>query len=121
MRKKKRNAGITVGCCIAVLIGLLVLIGCHSSGEPKVNAVIGKWYNEDGKCLDIRSDKSWKLEDSYGTGTWKQLDGGMYEFTDFYGDTQESAINEDTTGQYIDFGYYGHFYKNKSTAGGSQS
>lgn len=88
-------------CICAVFFG-----GCSSKKD-----VIGKWYNYRGKCLDVRSDGSWKLEDSYGTGTWKLLDDGIFEFTDFYGDTQESAINKDDLGEFIDFGWYGNFYR----------
>lgn len=117
MRKKKRNGDI--GYRIAALIGSLLLICSLAACGSGSASLVGKWYNEKGKCLDIRSDGSWKLEDSYGTGTWKKLDDGIFEFTDFYGDTQESAINEDESGQYIDFGYYGDFYKNAAPTSGS--
>lgn len=97
---------------IAMLIGLLLILSNISACGSVRNSPAGKWYNENGKCLDVRSDGSWKLEDSYGTGTWKYLEDKVtIEFTDFYGDTQESKINEDELGKYIDFGYYGNFYK----------
>ncbi len=90
------------------ILSITILSGCGSNEKT----LVGEWYNEKGKCLDIRSDGTWKLEDSYGTGTWKFLDDNeTVEFTDFYGDTQESKINEDELGKYIDFGYYGDFYK----------
>ncbi len=96
-----------IALIISVFLMFSVLSACGNSRETPV----GKWYNEKDKCLDIRKDGTWKLEGSYGTGTWKELDDGTFEFTDFYGDTQESRINEDEEGKYIDFGYYGDFYK----------
>lgn len=98
---------------IAIVVALLLLFGLTACGV-KNDAIVGKWYNQEGKCLDVRSDGSWKLEGSYGTGTWKQLDNESYEFTDYYGDTQESEIMEDESGEYINFGYYGNFYKSVS-------
>lgn len=96
-----------------VLIMVTILLSTMLSACAGQNSIVGEWYNAKGKCLDIRDDGSWKLEDSYGTGTWKKLDDDIFEFTDFYGDTQESAINEDELGKYIDFGYYGVFYKDE--------
>lgn len=91
------------------VIMIMMLMACSSKPSP-----IGKWYNKNGRCLDIRSDGTYKLENDYGTGTWKYLDDGVtIEFTDFYGDTQESEINTASNGQYIDFGYYGDFYLNE--------
>ena len=98
----------TISVALIILALIMLLGGCGSSKKN----ITGQWYNEKEKCLDIRSDGSWKLEGSYGTGTWKYLDDNKtIEFTDFYGDTQESEINIDERGQYIDFGYYGDFYK----------
>lgn len=97
---------------IALIIGIILLLSTVSACAPAGKSPVGKWYNEKGKCLDVRSDGTWKLESSYGTGTWKYLEDKVtIEFTDYYGDTQESEINEDELGKYIDFGYYGDFYK----------
>lgn len=98
---------------ISIILILIVSVACISGcGSSNEKSIVGQWYNEKGKCLDIRSDGTWKLDDSYGTGTYKLLDDKeTFEFTDFYGDTQESKINTDDLGQYIDFGYYGDFYK----------
>ena len=94
-----------------LLLLLCIVSGCTSNPSKEI---VGEWYNSKGKCLNIYSDGSWKLEDSYGTGTWKLLgDKDTFEFTDFYGDTQESVINKDNRGKYIDFGYYGAFYRDK--------
>ena len=93
---------------LMIFMVITMLSSCGSSKKD----IVGQWYNSNGKCLDIRSDGSWKLEGSYGTGNWKYLDDKItVEFTDFYGDTQESKINESALGEYIDFGYYGDFYK----------
>lgn len=110
MRGKSKTLKTNIWRVGVLMILLLLCCGFAACGSTTNNPV-GKWYNEKEKCLDIRSDGSWKLEGSYGTGTWKKLDDGIFEFTDFYGDTQESEINKDDLGQYIDFGYYGDFYK----------
>lgn len=105
--KMKKRRIISIILIFAILV--TCFSGCKASNKK---SIVGQWYNEKGKCLDIRSDGTWNLEDSYGTGTYKLLDDKeTFEFTDFYGDTQESKINEDDLGQYIDFGYYGDFYK----------
>lgn len=96
---------------IAFIVGIILILSVLSACGSSTSSPVGNWYNEKGKCLNVRKDGSWKLEDSYGTGTWKKLNDDIIEFTDFYGDTQESEINEDALGKYIDFGYYGNFYK----------
>lgn len=98
----------TIGIILVLTVLMTLLSGCGSGKK----SVVGQWYNEKGKCLDVRSDGSYKLEGSYGTGTWKYLEDKVtVEFTDFYGDTHESEINEDELGQYITIGGYGDFYK----------
>ena len=95
-----------------LLVVVLMASALSACGTGPSEQIIGKWYNSKGKCLDVRSDGSWKLEGSYGTGRWKVLDDKeTVEFTDFYGDTQETKIYEDESGVYIDFGHYGDFYK----------
>ena len=80
---------------LMIFMVITMLSSCGSSKKD----IVGQWYNSNGKCLDIRSDGSWKLEGSYGTGNWKYLDDKItVEFTDFYGDTQESKINESALG-----------------------
>ncbi len=98
----------------AILLVFAILL-CSLTGCSSTSSITGKWYNTGGKCLDIRKDGSWKLEDSYGSGTWKVLDDGKtFEFKDFYGDTHETTISEDDIGKFIDFGHYGDFYKDKA-------
>lgn len=96
---------------LLLMINLIVAIFCACKSPEK--AIVGEWYNEDGRCLDVRSDGSWKLEDSYGTGQWKVLDDGTYEFTDFYGDTRESEIYQDDSGEYIKFRGWGEYYRDE--------
>ena len=103
---------------LAAMFILFTLVGCGTNDSKEGNntnsseTIVGKWYNSNNRCLDIRSDGTYKLENAYGTGKWKILDDKKtFEFTDFYGDTQESEINKDESGKYIDFGYYGKFYK----------
>ena len=95
--------------CLFLIFALICsMASCASKPNP-----VGKWYNKSGRCLDIRSDATYKLENDYGTGRWKILsDGKTIEFIDFYGDTQDTEINIDEYGKYIDFGHYGNFYQN---------
>lgn len=99
----------TLTTIFALFLVLCTLSACSKTPEK---TILGKWYNDDGKCLDIRSDGSYKLEDSYGTGTWKYLDDNeTIEFTDVYGDTNETKIDKDDIGDYIVFSTYGNFYR----------
>lgn len=98
---------------IGSILLVLVIIASLSACSSQKNSIVGEWYNIDGKCLDIRSDGSWILEDSYGIGTWEELEDKIYEFTDFYGDTKESAINNDDNGEFIVFGINGNFYRDQ--------
>ncbi len=99
---------------LAVVIAFVIVVSAFASCSSPTKSVVGEWYNYRDKCLDIRSDGTWKLEGSYGSGTYKLLDDGeTFEFTDFYGDTHESPVEEDEYGEYIDFGYYGNFYRDE--------
>lgn len=94
-----------------VISMLTVLVGCVKFGGSESNDPIGNWYNKNGKCLEIRSDGTYKLEDDYGLGHWKLLnDSKEYEFTDFYGDLQKFEMGQDGAGQYIKFNSE-YFYK----------
>ena len=105
--KMKTKIKQTLSTILTLTLMLCVLSACGTNSE---NAIIGKWYNDNGKCLDIRSDGSYKLEDSYGTGTWKFLDDNeTIEFTDVYGDTNETIVGKDDKGDYIKFSSYGIF------------
>lgn len=102
---------------LAVCMCSMFLCACGSSKvdhtSKNKNDVVGKWYNEDDLCLKIRSDGTWKLDNNYGSGKWKMLDDETVEFTDSYGEIQETEIFEDDLGEYVEFGYYGNFYKDE--------
>lgn len=104
MKKVKSAVGLLL------VIGLLLALGgCGSGGK---NSLVGNWYNDSGRCLEIRSDGTYKLEGDYGTGHWKYLsDSKTYEFSDFYGDIQKFETGEDENGQYVKF-WSEPFYKN---------
>ncbi len=95
-------------CMVLIMSILISLSGCvNGSGSP-----VGKWYNSNGLCLDIRSDGTYKLDNDYGIGKWKFLaDKVTIEFTDFYGDIQDLKIEKSELGDFIHFGNE-DFYKN---------
>ncbi len=96
---------------VALTLLLCTLSACNYNGQEML---IGEWYSLNGKILDIRSDGTYKLEDDYGTGTWKYLDDGeTIEFTDYLGSTIETVLSNDENGDYIDLGYWGKFYNVK--------
>ena len=106
--KIKRALALVVIVCITVC----TLSACNADPQKSIE---GKWYDSSGKCLDIRSDGTYKLDNDYGTGRWKFLDDGeTIEFTDFYGSTLETKVGTESKKQYIILGNYGKFY-NKST------
>ncbi len=87
---------------------LTMLISC---GKTSHNEIVGEWFYSESKSISIRSDKTWKADDAYGSGTWKYLDDQIVELTDFYGSTQEICIEEDEYGLYIT--YRQKSYKNE--------
>lgn len=96
---------------LALILVMCTLAACTKNLQ---NTIVGKWYDPNGKCLDIRSDGTYKLEDDYGTGTWKYLDDGKtIELTDYLGSTIETNLQVDEKGSYIDLGYWGKFYNEK--------
>ena len=108
-KSKKIIRGIVLA--LTLLLTCITVFSCGSSDN-----ITGKWYNENGKCLDIRSDGTYKLENEYGTGKWRSLGEGNFEFSDFYGDTQEAFLKTDENGEYIEFkpkalGKSGKYYK----------
>lgn len=96
--------------CLLMIPILLVMGLCSCSSKKK--DIVGKWYKNEDKCLDVRSDGTWVLDGLYGSGTWKYLDDDeTIEFTDFYGEIYETKIEEDETGKYVSMKYYGDYYK----------
>lgn len=87
----------------------------NADGTVNQNYLIGKWYNENDVCLDIRKDGTYKLDGDYGLGSWIVLDDkSTVEFTDFYGEVLESNLGEDGSGFFINLKNYGGNYYKKS-------
>lgn len=95
---------------LSVLLAVLLVAGILSACGIGKQKLIGKWYDEDGRCLDLRKNGTWQMDGLYGSGTWKRLDDDYIELTDFYGEIDEGELCEDANGSYIH--YYGRdFYK----------
>ena len=102
----------TLATALALIFVLCTLTACKSDNQT---SIVGKWYDSSGEYLDIRSDGTYKLENDYGTGTWKILkDGQTIEFKDFYGSILKTRIEIDKNGKYIDLGNSGVFYNIKN-------
>lgn len=115
MYKFKRILSVII--VLSLITAITAFVGCSISKGNR-NSLVGKWYNTDGKCLDIRSDGTYKLEDDYGTGTWKFIEDNVtVEFADFYGDVLDTEIGEDANGQYIYLKNYGGYYYKDSLNG----
>lgn len=86
----------------------------NDEGIINQSCLVGKWYNSANKCLDIRENGKYQLEDDYGLGSWTILDDKKtVEFTDFYGEILKSSVGKDTNGYYIDLNSSnGYYYKN---------
>lgn len=113
---KKLKAFLSLFVVLSLFLCLATACGTGGSSDSDAafdaeSDVVGKWYNAHSKCLDIRSDGTWTLDDEYGTGKWQLLEDGTYEFLDFYGQAQNTVMSENESGPYITFGYYGDFYK----------
>ena len=105
----KRKIKQTLATILALTLMLCTLSACNSNSK---NSPVGKWYNSQGKCLDVRSDGTYELENDYGTGSWKYLDDGKtIEFKDFYGSTIKTKAGKDKKGNYIVLESWGTFYK----------
>ena len=106
---KKQMQKFTAG-----LLLLALLIGLSACGK-KVD-VVGSWYNKEGRCLSVRSDGSYTVEDAYGEGQWAYLDNGNVKFTDIYGVVSETPITKDSVGTHLTIKEYGTFYLNEYPA-----
>ena len=95
----------------------------NADGTVNQNYLIGKWYNKDDVCLDIRENGKYKLDGDYGLGSWIILDDkSTVEFSDFYGEIIDSSVGEDNTGFYIYLkNYGGNYYKNSDGDSTSES
>lgn len=95
----------------------------NADGTVNQNYLIGKWYNKDDVCLDIRENGKYKLDGDFGLGSWTILDDkSTVEFSDFYGEIIDSSVVEDNTGFYIYLkNYGGNYYKNSDGDSTSES
>ena len=91
--------------CSILMLSLMGCLGDQSTNSDlsDANSVVGKWYSKD-RYLDVRSDYTYRLQYDYGTGSWKQLENGKYEFYDFYGMVTDVTLGSDEYGAYILFG-----------------
>lgn len=115
MKSKFKKISIT----LVLLCLFCVLTACSSTPEK---AILGKWYNEDGDCLEILSDNTYSINQvskySYDigldSGEWEYLkEEGFFKFyaNTYDGDVIKVEINADTNGTCIKYTYYGTFYK----------
>ena len=94
---------------LIVICILPCFMGCHIIN----NSPVWRYYNQNDKCLEVRSDNTWTRDGEYGLGHWKVItDYNTIEFTDFYGDIQKVEIGRDEYGDYIKF-YNEYYYKDK--------
>ncbi len=121
---KKAIALIVLACLL-----LTTLAGCGDGGgsgggtSSGKDSIIGKWYDSSDRCLDVRSDGTYRLDGEYGTGTWKKLDDG-YEFYDFYGSVSEAELVNEKKDSYVDLDgrkYYKEAPETESGSNGSTS
>lgn len=116
--KKLKVISFIMAVCL-----LFLFAGCgEDSGTAQNNSsggITGNWYNGSGRCLEIREDGTYKLEDDYGLGHWKTLSDGSYEFSDFYGDLQGFETGTDGTGEYVRLNSE-YFYRSSESDGAVQ-
>ncbi len=96
---------------LSVLAAFILLFTLASCGKSIEKSIIGKWYNDDKRCLEIQKDGSYVLENQYGKGKWQVLDDKTIEFVDFYGERDTADFIKIDGEICIDFGYYGKFYQ----------
>ena len=121
---KKAIALLVLACLL-----LATLVGCGNGGDSGgstpsgKDSIVGKWYDSSDRCLDVRSDGTYRLDGEYGTGTWKKLDDG-YEFYDFYGSVSEAELVVEKKESYVDLDgrkYYKEAPETESGSNGSTS
>lgn len=76
------------------------------------SSIVGQWYDDNNKCLEIRSDGTYVKDGEYGSGSWKKLDNGKFELTDFYGDYSETEVSKDEYGKWVKYNG-GMYYKDE--------
>ena len=109
---------------LCLLLSLVMVVSVFASCGGK-KGIVGRWYNSSGKCLDIRDDNTYVCEGSYGTGTWRKVDGGNFELVDFYGSVSPIVVETDENGkEYIKYNskrYYRDQYPAESTSAATEA
>ena len=108
----------SIALLLATTLLMCIFSACSLNPEKKI---LGKWYNENGDCLEILSDHTYSVDNipngyelGINKGTWEYL--GEEGYFKFYPRTYDSRvikveIDRDSDGTYIEYAYYGTFYK----------
>lgn len=114
----KSKSKLVVAIALIIVFVLVCAIAVNlSNPETKI---VGRWYNEDGDCLIVQSDNTYRMEHAvrYGydigsdQGEWEYLsEERIYKFTDLNGDEHEFEMSTDENGENFKYYYYGVFYK----------
>ena len=109
----------TLAATIILIVMLCTFSACSTTPEK---TILGKWYNDDGDCLEILSDNTYSInqvsdyiyEIGLDSGEWEYLE--EEDFFKFYadnydGDIMKIEIKKDEKGTYLHYSYYGNFYK----------
>lgn len=119
MRTKiKKTTTITLVLTLILCFFSSCSILTETSAEKKI---LGKWYNKNGDCMEILSDNTYSIyqtsdyiyESGLDSGEWEYLEEGFFKFyaNNYDGDIIKVEINEDEEGTYIEYTYYGIFYR----------
>ena len=106
----------SISFILALCLFMCAIVSCS---PITASGIEGEWYSENGKCLEIFSDATYKCEGEYGTGEWKKLDNGKYQFIDFYGDDTAVSVEKDEYGTFIKYNekkFYKGEYPNVDTS-----
>lgn len=107
---------------VSLILVLAFVIGAFSAcGTSPEKKILGKWYNEQGDCLEILSDNTYRVDNIYNgyeigidSGRWVYLE--EEDYFKFYANNYDESIIKvqiarDAEGTYITYTYYGTFYK----------
>lgn len=109
----------TLAIIITLTIMLCSLSACDTNPEK---SILGKWYNDDGDCLEIQSDNTFRVNFvkkigttiGSGSGKWVYLEEeNLFKFYSNDDKIWEINIFSDKYGENFEYSYYGVFYKNE--------
>lgn len=109
----------TLAATLVLILMLCTLTACSTTPEK---AILGKWYNDDGDCLEILSDNTYSIrqvsdyiyESGLNSGEWEYLEEENFfklYANNYDGDIIKVEISKDEKGTYINYTSYGTFYK----------